>query len=454
MKVSWCNNPVLLGLISASPSQDAFEHILWNDLNEYLKEANVISSSTPEDVQLLIGTIVQFLPLVGVVVVHKQQRQPTTLKLPTKKVAHFLVPKKHKDFHHAAYLAELIMLAQDYDPIGLLLHWCVFTLHHILRYSVDYNVNLIQTRALDATNTSNVGILFMNALQHCPTYDTYLSTMLAFLAAQIVLLSSSSSQSSLLLLDELLGWVCDGLSKASSIANSPPSSSPTSLHCIFPTLVTLVSENKPARIVFVQHGGIGYLSKHLRGTNTNSSPSSSGNPFLFPSFPSTSSSYSKDIILTRKETKNVEPVQPMPMNHIDTRQQQMIRRDMTTSRQQQYSRLQLSQTEGEEEKKSSIGRSSFASSPNVIPISYSSLLSSSSTLIPTLGKTATSGSSKSGLSMNPIISTFSIPSGTTTISGVSQQMYYLTFCLWTLSCELFLFNEHEEPTTTNNLVYQ
>jgi hypothetical protein len=473
MKVSWNDNPVLLGLLPASsPSQDAFEYIPFNDLNEYLEEAEashltlsqrqiqllegasrnpieyVISSSTAEDVKLLISTIVQFLPLVGVIIVHKRQRQPTMLKLPTKKVAHFLVPRRQsKDFHHAAYLAELIMLAQDYDPIGLLLHWCVFTLHHILRYAVDQNVNLIQAAVLDnTTNTNhNVGLLLMNAVRHCPTYDTYLATMLAFLATQIVLLSTKSIKSSPLLLDELIGWLCDGLSKASSVANTPPSTTSTALHCILPTLVTLLSENKLSRIVFIQHGGIGYLSKHLRGTNntstspSNNHPSGSSNtpnPFRLPSL-TTTSSYTKDFILAPKESKHIVPVQPMQMNRIDTRQQQIIRRDIKTSKQPPYSKLELSsQTKEDEEEETGgkkCGTSAFLSSSNSIPISDSSLSSSFSTVVPT----------------------FSIPSGsTTTISGVSQQMYYLTFCLWTLTFELFQFHENDELATTNNMVYQ
>lgn len=465
MKVSWNDNPVLLGLLPASsPAHDAFEHIPWNDLNEYLEEAEashltlsqhqiqllegasrnpieyVISSSTAEDVKLLISTIVQFLPLVGVIIVHKQQNQPTMLKLPTKKVAHFLVPRRQStDFHHAAYLAELIMLAQDYDPIGLLLHWCVFTLHHILRYAVEHNVTLIQTTVLDNTNTNiNVGILLMNAVRHCPTYDTYLATMLAFLATQIVLLSTYSTKASPLLLDELIGWLCDGLSKAPSVANTPPSTSYTALHCVLPALLTLLSESKLSRTVFIQHGGIGYLSKHLRGTNSTSTSHSGNppNPFRLPSLP-TASSYTRDFILAPKESKNVESVQPMQMNRIDTRQQQIIRRDINSSKQPPHSKLEpSSQTKRDEEEirgEKKYGTSAFLSSSNAMPVADSPLLSLTSTVVPT----------------------FSIPSGsTTTISGVSQQMYYLTFCLWTLTFELSHFHENENLTTANNMVYQ
>ena len=513
---SWYNNGVVLSLIPHfSPANDAFEHISWNDLNsvvqgltststttntnkellQLLKLSNeqlkllefassnpieyVISSLSLQELRQLVQTLLTLIQCsVGVVVTHTTTNNHP-FKIPSKKVATFSTTSSHYNssslqlselnhYQHAARLAECIMLAQDYDPIGVIVHWSVFYLYQILVSLLDHPIPSIHKTAYDVliqppTNNHNKDYwtLLIQALRDCPTYDTYLSTMLAFLLTQMfVIVESSSSYNSQHrkeVLQQLLGWVCDGLAKSSTTSPVPQQTN-SSIPILLPTLLTLLSESKLSRQLFIQHGGIGYLSRHLRsGTTIHNHPimttsslvrihtPNGSNTTLLTSTRSAPTTLTTSNNSNNTTTKGLEPVQSMQMNRVSIRQPHywtapLTNDDVDSTRNNNLDTFSEMSKDYNQKTLEGVGfdASLSNSTGRILPTSSNT---TNATLHSTLPST------KEPIHHNA--TTISNTTRNNNRTNGSQQLYYLTFCLWTLTLELLNTNNHSNTTTNN-----
>jgi len=372
----------------------------------------------------------------------------------------------------AAHEAELIMLVES-DPLGVLVHWCVQTLYCIVVCLLEANnvpgatdrsggslkastgekitlaaILLHKTNKPNRMTSATLFIELMKALRACPKYDSYVSTTLGYVAAQMILALSTKERGirqvsdQVLDLDlhafgpgdgvrvrqlaeELISWSCEMLSQSSAPPGPATTSTcGTSLDVVMPSLLTLLSDDKMSRQIFIAHGGIGYVSKHLRRYTPSKTSSNT------PSFKSSA----------------VIP-QPVEVN-MDIQRcdsvEGVIRRPNAAGKSQPQDAPPVSKyiNPGSPSKaKPPTSNGSLDSPTKAEPTSSMSTRLGVAPLSDASYSAIVAGSNKGRSSFTSTVSATFTPSSASfassiTTSSKTQQLYHLVFCLWAITLEL------------------
>jgi V-type H+-transporting ATPase subunit H len=376
------------------------------------------------------------------------------------------------------------------------------TLAGILLYRGAGGGESTSSTGTSSSNNSNTSmscasmfIELMKALRACPKYDSYVSTTLGYVAAHMVLALSSTERGSAslqscstLLLDldlhsfsgsssaggsegggvrvqqlgeELISWSCEKLSQSSSssgsvgsgavASNNNTSGTGTALDVVMPTLLTLLSEDKMCRQIFIAHGGIGYISKHLRRYTPGSSSSGSGSGTgiglrrggMGASSIRLKPPVERAMQMERSTDEHSTSINiNVSSNHGSGSDTGMKRRVNSTSAQSEDSMGPPSKAknpatvDGRSEKVEASVAQSLSPSRLAIPAlsdaSYSAIVASTSATASSLTSVVTAMTP----AFNANAAATSSSTSTTTTSSKTQQLYHLVFCLWALTLEL------------------